>query len=230
MKKYNRVIQSLFMVGLFFALEMQAKFIATNHDDQIQEAIGKHVYTLMCVVDQNQQSAQDIKTIKRNFRIASQSSVYEKLLKKDICFLYVEMNDKHAEEIKTMLSLQHIPGCALFAQTKKLEDLDFPENPTSLTFLDILDTHLHHEIKDLQEKREEEEEKARQERLDQEARYGFYPYYAYYYAPDAYNGPYWGSWGWAGGRAAWGSNRSYWNHAGQNEHNNKNHPSGNVRK
>lgn len=229
------IVQRVLMIGMFAVGFLhidflQAKFIATNHDDQIQQALGNYMYTIICVADQNQQSAEDIKSMKRNFRIASQSRVYEKLLKRDICFLYIEMNDKNTAEIKTILNMQHIPGCALFAQTKKLEDCALPESQTSLAFLDLLDAYLHHEIKDLQEKREDEAEKARQERIDQEARYGYYPYYQYYYDPYWYNGPYWGTWGWSGGRAAWGSNRGYWNHRGENQSHDHNHASGSNKK
>lgn len=228
MKKFNKNIRNLFLLSMFAAAgSLQAKFIATNHDDQIQEALGKYIYTIMCITDQMQQSAADIKAMKKNFRIASESRLYDKLLKKDICFLFVEMNDKNAAEIKTILNMQHIPGCALFAQTKKLVDTQLAENPSSLTFLDILQDNLQHEIKDLQEKREEEEAVARQQKIEQEARYGWYPYYSYYYAPDSFNGPYWGSWGWSGGRAAWGSNRGYWNSRGENKseghHESENH-------
>ena len=230
MKKCTKSIQIILGIFILASDYVQAKFIATNHDDQIQEALGKYIYTIICVADQNEQSAQDIKMIKKNFRIASDSRLYAKLLKKDICFLFVEMNDKNAAEIKTILDIQFIPGCALFAQTKKLIDLQLSENPTSLTFLDILDNNLHHEIHDLQEKREDEEAQARQERIDQEARYGFYPYYQYYYDPYWYNGPYWGTWGWSGGRAAWGSNRGNWNHRGEYESHNHTHESGGHKK
>ena len=230
MKKFNKTIRIFLALGVCAAGLVQAKFIATNHDDQIQEALGKYIYTIICVADQHQQSADIIRTMKRDFRIASQSRLYKDLLKKDICFLWIEMNDKNAAEIKTILNMEYIPGSALFAQAKKLVDLQLSEHVSSLTFLDILQDNLQHEIKDLQEKREEEEAIAAQQRIDQEARYGFEPYYAYYYDPSWYNGPYWGAWGWAGGRAAWGSNRVYWNNRAGNAGGSSNHQSGGHKK
>ncbi len=218
MKKYNIGMKIIMLLGVFAEQSLRAKFIATNHDEQIQETLRKYMYTIVCINDQNQQSASEIKRLKNNFRIASKSRLYDHLLKKDIAFLWIEMNDKNAAEIKTILNIQHIPGCALFAQTKKLVDVNLHVQANSLTFLDMLQNNLQNEIQDLQELREEEEAKARQEKIDQEARYGFYPYYAYYYDASWYNGPYWGAWGWSGGRAAWGSNRGYWNHSDKNEH------------
>ena len=230
MKKYNKIIRSIILISIVLAGSVQARFIATNRDQEIQEVLGKYMYTIVCIYDQHQNSAREIKNAKNALRIASKSRLYENLLKKDIGFLFIEMNDKNAAEITTILNFENIPGCALFAQTKKFADMPLPENISSLTFLNILQDNLQHEIKDLQEKREEEAEKLRQERIEQESRYGFYPYYSYYYAPDAYNGPYWGSWGWSGGRAAWGSNRGYWNQSCHHESGHHNQAAANHKK
>lgn len=220
MKKYN-IIKNMMLVFMMFAGSLQAKFIATNNDKEIQEVLGKYTYTIICIMNQNKKNPREIKSAKDALRIASNSRLYKDLLKKDIGFLFIEMNDKNVAEIKMILNIQNIPGCALFAQTKKFFDIPLSENISSLMFLNILQDNLQHEIKDLAEQREEEAEKIRQERIEQESRYGFYPYYQYYYDPYWANGPYWGTWGWSGGRAAWGSNRGYWNHS--NEHESGNH-------